>query len=245
MTDVSTRLSAVRLAPALLVVLPLAGSAVVHGQQDKVAAFKQSLQQGLAQARQYEWIETTIVSLKGEEKARTQKRCYYGADGQVQKVPLGQPSPSSASQGGGGRGRGGRLKQQVVEKKKDEMKDYMDRAAALIHRYVPPDPAQVQAARDAGRISTTPQGGGAVRLVISQYLQQGDSVTLDVDPATGTLNGLNVNTWLDTPDQAVTLAVRMATLPDGGLYAAQATLNAAAKQITVVIQNSGHKKAAS
>ena len=51
------------------------------GAADPAAAVKQSLQQGLAKARGYEWIETTIISLKGEEKARKQNRCYYGADG--------------------------------------------------------------------------------------------------------------------------------------------------------------------
>ena len=60
------------------------------GKADAVAALKQSLQQGLAKARQYEWIETTIISLKGEEKARKLNRCYYGADGKVQKVPVDQ-----------------------------------------------------------------------------------------------------------------------------------------------------------
>ncbi len=54
------------------------------GAQDHVAALKTSLQQGLAKARQYEWVETTIISLKGEEKARKQNRCYYGADGKLQ-----------------------------------------------------------------------------------------------------------------------------------------------------------------
>jgi hypothetical protein len=36
--------------------------------------------------RSYEWIETTAVSVKGEEKSRTRKRCDYGADGKLEKV---------------------------------------------------------------------------------------------------------------------------------------------------------------
>ena len=62
------------------------------GAQDQVAALKQSMQQGMAKIRQYEWVETTIISLKGEEKARKQNRCYYGTDGKVQKVSLDQPA---------------------------------------------------------------------------------------------------------------------------------------------------------
>ena len=53
---------------------------------ERVAALKQSLQESQGRIRQSEWIETTVISLKGEEKARTQKRCYYGADGGLEKL---------------------------------------------------------------------------------------------------------------------------------------------------------------
>ena len=218
-----------------------AAQAAGAGAQDQVAALKQSMQQGLAKIRQYEWVETTIISLKGEEKARKQNRCYYGADGKVQKVSLDQaPAPEQAASGRGGR-RGARVKEKVVENKKDEMKEYMEQAAALIHAYVPPDPSKIQAAKDAGHVAANPQAGGKVRLVISQYLKPGDSLTLDVDAAANRLTGLGVNTYLDKPDEPVTLAVQMNALTDGALYAAQTTLDAKAKNITVVIQNSGHR----
>ncbi len=210
------------------------------GAQDSVAVLKQSMQQGLAKVRQYEWVETTIISLKGEEKARKQNRCYYGGDGKVQKVSL-DPAPAQPQQGGGGGRRGSRLKEKVVENKKDEMKEYMGQAAALVHSYVPPDPTKIQAAKDAGRIATNPQAAGKVRIVISQYLKPGDSLTLDLDAAASRLTGLGVNSYLDKPDEPVTLAVQMSALADGALYAAQTTLEAKAKNITVVIQNSGHR----
>jgi len=212
------------------------------GAQDQVAALKQSMQQGMAKIRQYEWVETTIISLKGEEKARKQSRCYYGADGKVQKVSLDPPAqPAQAQGGGGGRRGGGKMKEKVVENKKDEMKEYMERAAALIHSYVPPNPEKIQAAKDGGRVKVTPQAGGKVSLVISQYLQPGDALTFDVDGAANRLVGLGVNTYLDKPDETVTLAVQMNALPDGAIYAAQTTLDAKAKNITVVIQNSGYR----
>jgi hypothetical protein len=211
------------------------------GAQDHVAALKQTMQQGMGLARKYEWVETTIISLKGEEKARKQNRCYYGADGKVQKISLDQPPAQEQSGGGGGRGRGGRLKQQIVENKKDEMKEYMEKAAALIHQYVPPNPQQIQAAKDAGRVVMNPQAGGAVRLVISQYVKPGDALSIDLDPKANTLLGMGVTSYLDTKDDVVTLAVQMASLPDGAIYAGQTTLQAPAKNITVVIQNSGHR----
>jgi len=212
------------------------------GKADAVAALKQSLQQGLAKAKGYEWVETTIISLKGEEKARKQNRCYYGADGKVQKIPIEQPAAQEKPQGGRpGRRGGGALKEKVVENKKDEMQEYMKSAAALIHSYVPPKPEQIQAAKDAGRVKATPQSGGAVSVAISEYLQPGDALTIGLEPAAGKLLSLAVNTYLDKKEDTVTLDVKMNTLADGALYAAETKLDAKAKNITVVIQNTGHR----
>ena len=49
--------------------------------QQRVAALKQNVARDQQSIRQYQWIETTVISLKGEEKSRKQKQCYYGADG--------------------------------------------------------------------------------------------------------------------------------------------------------------------
>ena len=206
--------------------------------QERVAALKQSMQESQTKLRQYEWIETTIISLKGEEKARTQKRCYYGADGKLQKVPIGTPAPAQQPPAGGGRR--GRVKAKVVENKKEDMKDYMERAAALVQQYVPPQPADIQRAKDAGKVTANPAGPGLVRLEFPDYLKPGDRLSIDVDAAANQLRGLTVASYLDQADDAVALAVQLGTLGDGTSYTAQTTLDAAAKKIRVVIQNAGH-----
>ena len=206
--------------------------------QERAAALKQSMQESQTKLRQYEWIETTIISLKGEEKGRTQRRCYYGADGTLQKVPIGSPAPAQESPAGGGRR--GRVKAKVVENKKEDMKDYMERAAALVQQYVPPQPADIQRAKDAGKVSAHPAGPGLVRLEFSDYLKSGDRLSIDVDAAANQLRGLSVDSYLDQAEDAVALAVQLGTLADGTSYTAQTTLDAAAKKIRVVIQNAGH-----
>jgi hypothetical protein len=231
---------------SVLVLLGIALATVpAHGQaggaDEHVAALKKSLQTSQAALRKYEWIETTIISLKGEEKARKENRCYYGADGKVQKVPIADPS-EQASGGGGGGGRHGRLKQHVVDKKKGEMQDYMERASALVHQYVPPKPDRIQAAKDAGKLALRP-GSGRVRLEFTDYLLAGDLMAIEVDPATDSLLGVSVATYLDKPEDKVTLEVREGALQDGTTYTAQTTLDAAAKNIRVVIQNTGYKPA--
>jgi len=212
---------------------------------ERVAALKQSLAENQARLRGYEWMETTIISLKGEEKARTQKRCYYGADGKVQKVAIDEAPKADAAAGGGGRGgRGsGRVKTKVVENKKDDMKEYMQRAGALIQQYVPPQPAQIQKVKDSGKLSIKPVEQGVVRLALPEYVQPGDQLTIDINAAANAIAAVNVATYLDKPEDTVTLDVKFATLPDGTSYTSQTTLDAKAKNIRVVVQNSGYRKA--
>jgi hypothetical protein len=240
----------------LVTILAMAAMTVAHAQQpppsaaggqaDAIAALKQSLQQGLAKARQYEWVETTVITLKGEEKARKQQRCYYGADGKVQKVPLDQGGSAKPADSGKGRGgRGGKVKAKVVENKKSEMSDYMERAAQLVHSYVPPAPERIQAAKDEKRVTVTPRAGGGVHVVIKDYRLAGDSLAIDIDPATNRLLSLAVSSYLGTPEDPVTLDVQMNTLPDGALYAAHTTLDAKAKNIRVAIDNAGHRPSGS
>ena len=144
---------------------------------DQVAALKQSLAEGTKKLAQYEWVETTVISMKGEEKSRRQNRCYYGADGKVQKVAMGgEPKPEASGGGGGGRGRkkgGGAVKGAIVENKKEDIQDYMEQAAALIDSYVPPQPDKVQAVKEGGRVAAKPQAGGSVRIEMTQDPEAG------------------------------------------------------------------------
>jgi hypothetical protein len=201
--------------------------------EQRVAALKQSIQESQAQLRKYEWIQTTIVSLKGDEKNRKQERCYYGADGTVQKVLLDDQSAAPPQ--------GGRLKQRIVANKKEDMKEYMDAAVSLIEQYVPPKPADIDSAKTRQTIAIRPGQGGRVRVAFTDYIKPGDQLAVDVDGAANRVLGVSVNTYLDTAQDAVTLAVGFRTLPDGTSYAAQTTLTAPAKNITVVVQNSGHR----
>ena len=213
--------------------------------EQRLAAFKQSLAENQKRLRGYEWVETTIISLKGEEKSRKQQRCYYGADGKVQKIAMGEkPAAKEASGGGGGRRGGGRVKKQIVENKVEDIQDYMEAAAALIHQYVPPQPELVQKAKDAGKMTVNPVDPGKVRLEFKDYVVPGDRFTIDLNAAANSIGAVNVNTYLDEPEDVVSLDVRFAALPDATSYPAQTTLDAKAQNIRVVIQNSGHKPVA-
>lgn len=229
------------LVAAIVTCLPMARPAAqAPATPDQVvAALKQNLAESQKRLRQYEWIETTAISLKGEEKSRKQQRVYYGADGKLTKVPLGEPQPQTAS-GGGGR-RGGRVKERVVENKKDEMQEYMEKAASLIHQYVPPSPERIQQAKDAGNVKLQPQPDGKARIELRNFVQPSDLLAIDVDAKASNLTALSVETYLEKREDAVILAVGFATLADATSYVARTTLEATAKNISVVVENAGHR----
>jgi hypothetical protein len=203
--------------------------------QQRVVALKQSVARDQQVIRQYEWIETTVISLKGEEKARVQKRCYYGAEGSLQKVPVSE-SPQTKKRG---------LRGRIVEKKKEELTDYMKQAVALVKTYVPPDPARIQAVKDAGKVSLDlPGGGHGARVNLRDYAKPGDLLSVEVNPETNRVLGLNVATYVDDAKDAVTLNVRFLSLQDGTGYPANEVLDAKAKNLLVNVTNSGYRKSA-
>jgi len=228
---------------ALLLSLALVSVTLAQAPEDRSAAIKEALAKNQAALRQYTWIETTTISLKGEVKKKEQKQCSYGPDGKVQKVPIpGQAAPQQAEQKGGGR-RGGRLKKEVVENKVEDLKEYMEQAAALVHQYVPPDPQKIQAAQSAGNVSVQP-AGGLTTLNVKSYLKPGDSLALGFDPAAKAMRSYAVQSYVEKPkDDDLSLTVKFNSLPDGTTYPETVVLDVTAKKVVVNITNSGYKKA--
>jgi len=200
--------------------------------QQKLAAVKQAAAQNKQMLKQYQWIETTQLTLKGDDKPPTRNMCQYSADGQVLKTPIGPP-PEPPS--------GGRLKKKIVAKKKAEIKDYMGDVKGLLSMYVPPDPEKMEVAYRAGKLSLNP-AGGILNVIFKDYAQPGDQMTLSFDPATKKIVSLSINTYMGEEKDVVTLQVQMASLPDGTNYAGQTVLNATAKQLVVTTTNSNYQR---
>ena len=202
---------------------------------ERVASLKATLMASQKILRQYQWIETTVVSVKGDEKSRKQEQCYYGADGKLQKVLLNQSAPQAKKRG---------LRGLIAKKKKQELTDYMKEAVALVRQYVPPDQARLQAAKDAGYVTIQPiDPGKVVRLTFSNYVKRGDSLSLDVDLTNNRPLSAKVSSRLDSDQAPVTLTVTFGTLDDGTTYVSGTVLNAPGKKLNVTVQNSGYRKA--
>jgi len=198
--------------------------------QERLAQVKQSVAQNQARLRQFGWTETTEVSLKGEVKKREQNDCMYGPDGKIQKNLIGEPAPPPSRRG---------IKGRIVEKKVDELKDYMDRVGSLVKRYLPPDPQQMQAAFQAGKALLNPVSG---ELMFRDYVKPGDTFTFIFDTATKKVRSIAVGTYLDAPKDTVTVDARFNSLPDGTNYLETTVLDATAKQIQIKKTNFGYRR---
>jgi hypothetical protein len=220
-------------------VLAASGIAVAQAPQpslqERVAALKTTFAMSQANLRQYEWIETTVVSLNGEEKSRKQQRCYYGADGVLQKVVVDASPPPATKPG---------LRGRIIANKTAELTAYMQSAVSLVKSYVPPDPAKIQASKDAGKVTIQVlEPCKRAQINFHDYQKPGDNLAIVINLANNVVAGLGVSSYLDSATDVVTLDAKMGQLNDGTIYTSDITLNGAAKNLTVTVQNSGYRKA--
>ena len=202
--------------------------------QERVAEMKQSAAQNKQALAQYTWQEQVTISLKGEEKKQEHFQVRLGPDGKPQKTSL--DAPQAAKESGG---RHGRLKEHVIEKKKEEYKEYADQIKALVQQYIPPDKDLLQQAYQQGNITLGPKAGtpGQYRLIIANYVKQGDNMTLVIDKAQKGLVSLSIASFLNDPKDAVKVSVQFSAIPGGPNHVSQQTIDGVSKQLNIVIQN--------
>ena len=212
-----------------------------------VAAQNQELQQRVADVKaaaamnkkalaQYTWVEQVTVSLKGEQKKQEHFQVRLGPDGKPQKTSLDPPQSDTG-------GHEGRLKKHIVEKKKEEYKDYADQMKDLAQQYVPPDKAQLQQAYQQGNIALSPAAGAPneVQLVIHNYVKPQDSMTLVFDKVQKDVVRLQVASYMDDPKDAMNLTVQFSRLPDGTNHVSNVLVDGVSKKMMVAIENSSYQ----
>jgi len=224
------------LMPALLM---LAGIPAMYAQVDAketIAIIKTNLVESKEKLKTYEWIETTTTFVKGEQKSKKQNQCYYGVDGKLVKVETGG-STQEKSKGG--------LRGKVIQNKKEEMADYIDKAIKEIQTYLPPDAEKIQKVYGAGKTAIQIlEPGKKFKLDFPDYNKPGDKLAVSVDKEKKIIMAIAVNTYIDDKDDKVNFDIKYNTLPDGTQYPDKTSLEASAKNVKIVIENSGYKKGA-
>jgi len=211
--------------------------------QQRVAEIREAAARNKQALAQYTWVEQVTISLKGEEKKKEHFQVRLGPDGKPQKTSLDPSPPPPSSDSVGGR-RGSRLKEHVVEKKKEEYKDYADQIRALIEQYVPPDKEMLEHAYQKGNVKLSEEAGspGQYRLVISNYVKNGDNMALLIDRTQRDLAGISINSYLDDPKDVVNVNVQFSGIPGGPNHVSAETINGVSKQLTINIQNGNYQK---
>lgn len=210
------------------------GSLAQADMKETVDMIKKNLVQSNQKIKQYGWIETTKVYVKGELKSTKQNQCYYSVDGQLTKVATGGTDQPKKSRG---------LKGKIIENKKEEMADYVAKAVEKIKGYLPPNPEKIQQIYASGKVSIQIlEPGKKFKLSFPGYLQNGDDLSVSLDKSNQKLISLDVNTYIDNVEDKVVFNVTYKDLPDGTQYPVSTSLFANAQNLKIVIENSGYRK---
>ena len=193
---------------AAAVLVPILGLAQGSDLGERVLALKQSLEKDQAALRKDHGLRRPSSSYKGDEKSHTEKRCYYGADGVLQKVSVAR---TQADTPGGLRGR------KAKRKKEDVTED--TRRWWPFDEDVPPKAATLQTVFQAGRTGgQILEPGRRNRLEFRDYLHPGDVLGVEVNMTNNKILGLQVAMYVDKPEDTVGLTVQFANLVDGTGY---------------------------
>jgi hypothetical protein len=204
--------------------------------QQKGAQIKEAMAANKQALSQYTWQEQQTVSIKGEVKKQQMFQVQNGPDGKPQKTLVGPPPEQQEPSGG-------RLKRHVVEKKKEEFKDYAQQIAELAQSYAQPEPGRLQQAFAQGNAMLGSAGSpGEIKLVIHNYVKPNDTVTMTFNSADKAVQSLQIASYLDDPKDAVNITAQFARLPDGTNHVSNMLVNGVSKELTVNIQNSNYQK---
>jgi hypothetical protein len=226
---------------AVLALVAFAGS-FAAGQspelQQRIAEAKEAAARNKQALAQYTWTEQVSISLKGELKKQEHFQVRLGPDGKPLKTSLDAP-PAEESEH-----REGRLKKHIVEKKTEEYKEYADRIKELIQQYLPPERDALARAYEQGNVMVGPQPNtpGQYRLVISNYIKQGDNMTLVIDKTQREISSVSISTYLDDPKDAVNVSAVFERIAGGPNHVASQVINGVSKQLTVAITNGNYQR---
>ena len=211
-------------------------SAMVLAQDQVQPSFAESQKANAQTLRQYSWKSRTEIKLKGESKNVKLEQVRYDANGKLQKTPIGAP-PAAAPPTQGGRG--GRLKAKVIENKKEEFGELMQGLGQLVASYGQLPPDKLQAFKST---ATTGPGesalAGTAQIHGLNVLEQGDSMTIWIDPASQMMRRVEIKTIYDK--KPATLVADYQSVPNGPTYMARAVLTYPEKNVELTVDNSDY-----
>lgn len=216
---------------ALMMALVTQSTAQNSELQQRVSEIKQSMSLNKQALAQYTWQEQQTVSVKGEVKKQELFQVQMGPNGQPQKTNL---DPDEQSRG---------RKHGIKHRIKEDYEDYGKEMADLAQSYAQPDPGKLQYLYEQGNVLLGSAGApNDVKIVVQGYVKQGDSVTIIFDKSQQLIRSFQISSYLDNPQDVVTIAAQYAQLPNGPNHVASTQVNGESKQMTVAMVNTNYQK---
>jgi hypothetical protein len=198
--------------------------------------FAATIAENSEKLKQYTYTQKTQVYFKGELRTTKMSQVHFDpTTGEKVVVPMDMGDAAQQPE----QGRGGRLRERIVEKKRDEMKEYVERLVGLMHQYLPPNPDRIKAAMPRAQM-TPPAGGGDAKIALSDYLKPGDTVTFSMNLQAKKLDQIAINSSLDS--DPVSFIVDFARLADDTNYPSMTNIKSEAKGLEIRVTTSDYHK---
>jgi hypothetical protein len=216
---------------AVVLMLPLQAMSQNPELQQHVAEIKEYLSLNKLVLARYTWQESQTVSVKGEVKKQELFQVRMGPDGQPMKTDL---TPDDSS---GGRKHG------IKHRIKEDYENYGKEIATLAQSYAAPEPGRFQQLFEQGNVLLGSAGApNEVKVVVNGYLKPGDSVTIIFNKQEKAIQSLQISSYLNDPQNVVTISAQYARLPDGPNHVSSMIVNGVSKEMTVQMQNTNYQK---
>ncbi len=216
----------------ILFTLLLTANAVA--QPAALEGLKASATSNKAALMNYIWQEQQTLSVGGEVKQTTVSTVSLDGSGKPVKT---QTSELDAPQ----KEVRGPLRKRVKERKVGEFKDSLKQLGGLVQAYAHPDPQKLEAAFKSGNLTVDTSGGPSqTRLTFKSYLKPNDAFVIVYDSSKKALKSVQVNSYLDSPDEVVEIDCTFSSLQDGTSHIAQSTVVDKKNDVTIVTKNSDY-----
>ncbi len=218
----------------ILFALILTTSAVA--QPEALEGLKASAASNKAQLAKYSWQEEQTLSVGGELKRTTVSTVTLDVNGQPVKTKISEEdAPEKKVRGP--------LRKRIKERKVEDFKDSMQKLGQLLQSYAHPDPEKLEAVFKSGHMTVDTSGGPTqTRFTFKGYLKPDDILVLVFDASEKVLKSVQVNSYLDSPDEVVEIDATFDRLPDGTSHLSQSTVVEKKNEVTIVTKNSHYVK---
>jgi hypothetical protein len=178
--------------------------------------------------QQYSYKQRTEIKFKGEGRFVRINQVHFDTNGKPQMTLVSQT---------GGDGQAPGFAKAIIEQKKKELQEYGGRITALVDNYFPIDPQKMAAALQKAELGGS---GDSVSLVVRNYFEPGDVMSVVVDPINKKLRKFELKTLLDK--DPVTVNADMNTIPKGPVYPSFIKVKAPAKDLEIDISQYDYVK---